>query len=223
MGKNTDTTITTTSGGTFRAARTPNTEDGISLSLNGRTGRFVRRQLPELVAALYRAAGQEMPSEPLGKHADGCGDVLSVRQSNHRPETAYVESQGVYVTLDDLPGIVDALYRSVGVEPPLMLARPAWWNHVPVREFTLGGALTFVRRGDRIAAYGSTRGYLSSAEMLSAAAVLAAMALDADPPAEAVMQLDELLAEALREHTLSTDVARALLKAGITLPTEETK
>lgn len=187
---------------------------------------FRADQLPEVVAALYLAAGQAPPSEPTHTYADDHGDTLDVRPARHRDNTAWIDSQGVYVTVDDLPGIVNGLYRAVGAEPPTLLAPSDsdWSDNV-----WKWNGLTAGRVGGQIEVNGRR---LDSADALRLAGALVVMAQAAanEPPAEAVEELCELIYQSGATHDSETwagsrvqDLARALLKAGITLPTEETK
>ncbi|MFC4006548.1 hypothetical protein ACFOY2_04905 [Nonomuraea purpurea] len=140
---------------------------------------------------------------------------------------AAIETAGLRVTSDTLPEIVAGLYRAVGVEPPMLLARPAWWKSAnPIREWTDSNALTFTRRYDRIRVFTRTGDGLSSADALGAAAVLAAMALEAadEPSAEAVEEVAEVIYQSgaiddsVSAAGSAETIARALLKAGMALP-----
>lgn len=176
--------------------------------------------LPELVEALYRAAGQEPPEmvSPHYPYVDSDGDRLDITRSIGHSNTAYVSCGGVFVTAEALPKLVEELYKGTGQEPPFTVPRPDCTANPdnPAHTWRRNN-LTLHRRADRIEVNGQTTDS-AGARALSGMLLVLAGEADAHLPAEAVERLANLLGDAIETGVTGEALARHLLRAGCTLP-----
>lgn len=164
--------------------------------------------LPKIVAEIYKAAG--VPAPIVHEHTDDEDQTLSIVSSQFRLSTAFVEScNGVYVTPEDLPGVVRKLYEAAGQEPPILLPRLNWRGDDRT-VFSYNGVYV-TRSGKAISLLGRT---WDATTARGVARVLAEMADAADE------ELDPALLEPLAKliddvgDLSPMEIATALLRAG---------
>lgn len=176
--------------------------------LQSERGVFVpAADLPEIVAELYKAAG--VPAPIVHEHIDDEGAGLSIKSSEFRPSTAFVESCiGVYVTPEDLPGLVRKLYEAAGQEPPILLPRrtpeAVWVSDGRVRPLIMPMPNQDMEPAEArsLAAW-----YASAADLAEA---------EAEPDPEQVKQLADVIEKAGVLGSAREEIARAILAAGYT-------
>lgn len=162
--------------------------------------------LPKIFAELRKAAG--VPARVEHEHEDDEGAALSILSSEFRPNTAFVEGcNGVYVTPEDLPGLVRKLYEAAGQELPIILPRA---NNDTIRaEGWISGR--FVMGPRTYQPTYTPEQAREEAARLAAAADLA----ESEPSAEQVKQLADLIEEQAGWLRHPAELAaKAVLRAG---------
>jgi hypothetical protein len=147
------------------------------------------------------------------EHTDDYGHVLTVRPSYDLLGMACVRtSQAVWVTAEDLPGLVANLYRAVEQEPPILLPR-----YKPEEGMTRDGKVRAanIPSGEDMAPADA----LDIASWYATAAEVAAFEALSQPDPAQVAALAEVIRDLAEQDVLTSDddgkaVARAILAAG---------
>lgn len=145
-------------------------------------------------------------------YADADGDQLAIEPGPH--QTARIDAEaGVFVDASAIPAVTNALWRSCGIEPPVMLARPQLVDPDHVTEFR---ALAVYRSSDGGVSF-AIGGNTETLDQVTTRRMAAHAVAVADSPAPAEDHVEELvnvLCDAESENSTPYGVAKALLAAG---------